>query len=75
MYEVRPTREICYVDGCVVENFELSFVDAEEDKATKFSVYTREADGCLRWIADFGKKEEAEQWASVMSKNHSPVSL
>jgi hypothetical protein len=61
-YEVRPQKESCYVDGCRREIFELSFEDTEESTADVFSVYEREADGCLRWIADFGDRAEAEKW-------------
>ncbi|MDR1315696.1 MAG: hypothetical protein LBK13_02380 [Spirochaetales bacterium] len=68
MYEVRPVKKICYYDGSAVENYELSFEDAEEKDAHVFSVYEREADGCLRWIADFGNRAEAGKWKEAMEK-------
>jgi hypothetical protein len=52
-YEMRPTREICYYGGNAIENYELCFEEVEEKEAHVFSVYEREPDGCLRWIADF----------------------
>jgi hypothetical protein len=61
-------KDICYVDGYATENFELSFEDAEDDTATLFSVYEREKDGCLRWIADFGNRAEAERWAEAAAR-------
>jgi hypothetical protein len=67
-YEVKPQKEFCYVDGCRREDFELSFEDTEESTADIFAVYERETDGCLRWIADFGNRAEAEKWKAAMSK-------
>jgi hypothetical protein len=67
-YEVKPMKEICYVDNDVVDNFSLSYEDAEPDEAHVFSVHERESDGCLRWIADFGNRTEAEKWKAVMEK-------
>jgi hypothetical protein len=67
-YEMRPMKVTCYYDGSAVENYELSYEDAEEEQAHVFSVYERETDGCLRWIADFGNRAEAEKWTKVMEK-------
>jgi hypothetical protein len=68
IYDIKPMKKICYVDGRAFENFELSFEDTEEDRADVFSVYVKEADGCLHWVADFGEKKEAEKWARAMNQ-------
>lgn len=47
-YEVKPVKETCYVDGCAVWNYELSFEDSDTETATKFSIYERNSDGDLR---------------------------
>jgi hypothetical protein len=67
-YEIKPMKDACYVDGAAVEGFFLGFEDTEENKASVFSVYEREADGLLRWIADFGERAEAEKWKEAMEK-------
>jgi hypothetical protein len=67
-YEVKPNREICYVDDNVCANHSLSYEETTDEEATVFAVYEKESDGCLRWVADFGKKDEAERWAQVMGE-------
>jgi hypothetical protein len=67
-YELKRTKSTCYADGNAVENYTLSFGDAEENEECIFSVYERETDGCLRWIADFGNRVEAEKWKAAMEK-------
>jgi hypothetical protein len=71
-YEVRPIREVCYVDGEAVAPSERCFEDAEEKEAHVFCVYVRDTDGCLEWIADFGNRATAERWAKVMEKEDWP---
>jgi hypothetical protein len=64
-HDLRAMKETCYVNGHAVKNRELLFEEAEENEADVFSVYEREQDGCLRWIADFGDRGEAEKWRQM----------
>jgi hypothetical protein len=67
-YKVGPVKIICYVEGNECSDFELSFIDSTDEKADAFSVYEIDSDGCLNWVADFGNKETAENWARVMAE-------
>jgi hypothetical protein len=60
-FEVRPIGEFASERGPYRE-------EVEEGDAGVFGVYEREPDGCLRWVADFEARDEAERWKEIMER-------
>ena len=67
-YRVCPTKTVAYVGGCVCEDVELTSIDTNEYEAEAFSVFEDKGDSHFHWIADFGRKIDAEEYIRLLSK-------